>query len=217
MAVKAVEKDDQKPIWYDDVRKWADASSTSFLLYNTKSSKTGNANRIVKLGSCWGGWESEGQNPSYHSPGSYRLMKAYQKNFLDIDRDYAMPSFDDGIDTETRWNRVIETSYEFLDEAQCEDVGLVPNWAMATETLFGNIQLYPGSFSGSGTPQYEFGAEASRTIWRVLLDVALFPDDAFESAEKFLAPLHGRLSQGFTGSEWNENTVRFLTNEAHNK
>jgi len=207
MAVKALENDAQKPDWYDEVRVWADASSTSFLYYNTKPSKTGNTNRIVKLGSCWGGWETEGQNPSYHSPGSYRLMKDYQKDFPDNDRDYMMPNFQDGIPTEVRWNRVIETSYEFLDEAQCDDMGLVPNWAMATETGSGDIDLYPGSFSGSGTPQYEFGAEASRTVWRVLLDVAMYPNDAFEKAEHFLNPLHSRLDQGFTGNSWNDNTL----------
>mmetsp|Transcript_3855 Transcript_3855/g.5887 ORF Transcript_3855/g.5887 Transcript_3855/m.5887 type:complete len:127 (-) Transcript_3855:1191-1571(-) len=38
MAVKAVENDAQKPAWCDEVRKWADASSTSFLLYNIKAS-----------------------------------------------------------------------------------------------------------------------------------------------------------------------------------
>jgi len=207
MAVKALENDAQKPVWYNEVKVWADASSTSFLYYNTKPSKSGNANRIVKLGSCWGGWETEGQNPSYHSPGSYRLMKDYQKDFPNSDRDYMMPNFQDGISTEARWNRVIDTSYEFLDEAQCDDMGLVPNWAMATEAGSGEINLYPGSFSGSGTPQYEFGAEASRTVWRVLLDVAMYPNDAFENAENFLSPLHGRLDQGFTGNSWNDNTL----------
>lgn len=207
MAVKAVENYAQKPVWYNEVRKWADASATSFLFHNTKPSKTGYANRIVKLGSCWGGWETEGNNPSYHSPGSYRLMKDFQKDFSSADRDYSLPNFNDGISTETRWNRVIQTSYDFLDEAQCDSAGLVPNWAMVTETVFGNIELYPGSFSGSGTPQYEFGSEASRTVWRVLLDVAMYPNDAFERAENFLKPLHDRLAQGFTGSDWNDNTV----------
>ena len=210
MAVKAVENDSQKPSWYDEVRIWADASSTSFLLYNTKVSKTGNTNRIVKLGSCWGGWETEGQNPSYHSPGSYRLMKNYQKDFPSEIRSYVMPFFDDGVSTQMRWDRVIQTSYDFLDEAQCDDVGLVPNWGMATETPLGAIEMYPGSFSGSGTPQYEFGAEASRTIWRVLFDVAICPDDAFQRAGSFLDPLQKRLAQGYTGSNWNDNTVSVL-------
>merc|ERR1711865_34146 len=105
-------------------RMWADASSTSFLFHNTKPSKTGNANRILKLGSCWGGWETEGNNPSYHSPGSYRLMKTYQEEFNNGDRDYTMPNFDDGISMYDRWDRVIDTSYQFLVSAQCDDTGL---------------------------------------------------------------------------------------------
>lgn len=215
MAVKAVENDEQKPSWYDEVKTWADASSTAFLYYNTKPSISGYEHRLVKLGSCWGGWDSEGQNPSYHSPGSYRLMKDYQVDFPNEDRDYNMPNFNDGITTETRWNKVIQTSYEFLDAAQCEDMGLVPNWAMATATNSGEIELYPGSFSGSGTPQYEFGAEASRTIWRVLLDVAMYPNDAFEKAEHFLSPLQSRLAGGFTGSDWNDNTVSIFFEHVH--
>ena len=207
MAVKAVENDAQLPIWYNEVRTWADASSTAFLFHNTKSSTTGFAHRIVKLGTCWGGWETAGQNPSYHSPGSYRLMKDYQADFPESDRDYDIPFFDDGLTIESRWNKVISTSYDFLDVAQCDDIGIVPNWAMATETNSGAIELYPGSFSGSGTPQYEFGSEASRTIWRVLLDVALYPNEGFARAENFLNPLQNRLVDGFTGSNWNDNTV----------
>jgi len=207
MAVKAVENDAQKPVWYDEVRQWADASSTSFLLYNTKPSTSGN-NRIVKLGTCWGGWESEGNNPSYHSPGSYRFMKDYQASFPASDRDYSMPSFNDGISSlEERWDMVISTSYKFLEASQCDDMGLVPNWALGTELSDGSIASYPGSFSGSGTPQYEFGAEASRTMWRVLFDVALYPQDAFEEAENFLNPVHARLDTGFSNSDWSDQTL----------
>lgn len=207
MAVKAVENDNPKPQWYEDVRMWADASSTSFLFHNTKPSKTGNANRILKLGSCWGGWETEGNNPSYHSPGSYRLMEKYQAEFPDEDRDYDMPEFDDAISTETRWKRVISTSYDYMKSSQCDDIGVVPNWAMATENAQGQVVVFPGPFSGSGTPQYEFGSEASRTVWRILLDVAMFPDEAYAEAFNFLNPLHNRLDQGFTGSDWNDDTL----------
>ena len=211
LAVKSVQNDAQPPSWYDEVRIWADASATSFLYYNTKRSITGNANRIVTLGSCWGGWDSAGQNPSYHSPGSYRLMKNYQLDFPDSDRNYNMPDFDDNIGLEERWDIVIATSYKFLQQAQCDETGLVPNWAMATETEDGEIELYPGSFSGSGTPQYEFGSEASRTIWRVLFDVALYPDDAYIPASTFLRPLQSKLVEEFNSEfppNWSEDAVR---------
>jgi hypothetical protein len=104
---------------------------------------------------------------------------------------------------------VIDTSYKFLEAAKCDDMGLVPNWAMATETLSGDIEVYPGSFSGSGTPQYEFGAEASRTMWRVLIDAILFPAAAYDDTDAFLRPLHNRLVGGYSQSSggWSSNTL----------
>ena len=49
-----------------------------FYLSSTVSSSSG-AHRIVKLGSCWGGWGSQGQNPSYHAPGVYRMCRDYMR------------------------------------------------------------------------------------------------------------------------------------------
>merc|ERR1712085_193669 len=66
LAVKAVENDANKPSWYNEARKWADASATAFVEFETDNSKADF--RLVKLGSCWGGWEGQGNNPSYHSP-----------------------------------------------------------------------------------------------------------------------------------------------------
>jgi hypothetical protein len=134
-------------------------------------------------------------------------MKTYQEEFDSGDRDYSMPNFMDGISMSDRWDRVIDTSYKFLASAQCDATGLVPNWAMATETSSGNIEVYPGSFSGSGTPQYEFGAEASRTMWRVVIDALLFPSAAYEDANSFLKPLHKRLDDGYSQSGWSPNTL----------
>ena len=65
LAVKAVENDKNKPSWYDEARKWADASATAF--YEFEVDKSEADYRLVKLGSCWGGWGKEGNNPSYHS------------------------------------------------------------------------------------------------------------------------------------------------------
>lgn len=195
-AVKALELDNasDRPSWYDEVRQWADASATSFMVYNTKIS-TSQKNRIVKLGSCWGGWEMDGNNPSYHGPGMYRMMKEYQANFPAADRDYTMPNFNDNVNNlEERWQMVIDTSYKFIAATQCADVGIVPNWAMATELGDGSVAHYPGAFSGSGTPQYQFGSEASRTMWRTLFDVAVYPNDAFEQVEAVLNSVHARLA-----------------------
>lgn len=205
MAVKALENNASKPSWYNEVREWADASATAFMLYNTKLSSS-EQNRILKLGSCWGGWESDGNNPSYHSPGSWRLMRDFQESFGL--RSYTLPSIGGSNIYYEEWTKLIDTSYKFLNAAQCSDTGIVPNWAMATELGDGTIDIFPGSFSGSGTPQYEFGAEASRTMWRVLLDVALYPDEAFEEAEAFLNPLHYHLSTYYSNDDWPDNTLQ---------
>jgi hypothetical protein len=69
LAVQAVANDASKPAWYDEVRAWADASIAAFMEFSTIGDSK---NRIVKLGSCWGGWGADGNNPSYHSPGSYK-------------------------------------------------------------------------------------------------------------------------------------------------
>lgn len=124
-----------------------------------------------------------------------------------MDRKYSIPSLGGTNNLQQEWTKLIETSYDFLDVAQCADIGIVPNWALVTETGDGSIDGYPGSFSGSGTPQYEFGAEASRTVWRTLLDAALYPDEAFEPVENFLNPLHGRLDDNFMNNNWPDNTL----------
>jgi len=135
-------------------------------------------------------------------------MKDNQADFANADRHYNMPNFDDGLTLEERWLQVIETSYDVLDVTQCNDMGLVPNWALLTETN-GAVNSYPGSFTGSGTPQYEFGSEASRTLWRVVFDVALHPQEAFEPAEHFLNPVHVRIDSGFDSGkkDWNDATL----------
>ena len=146
MAVKALELDENKPGWYDEARKWADASSTAFFRYNVDPSR--GDHRLVKLGSCWGGWEGSGNNPSYHSPGSYRVMRDYQASFPNVDRfGY------EGISVE-EWDKLIDTSHEVLRTVQCSgDGALVPNWATIGTDGNGNIVHTGGRFSGSGTPQ----------------------------------------------------------------
>merc|ERR1712194_601961 len=72
-----------------------------------------------------------------------------------------------------------------------------------------NLAKQSGSFSGSGTPQYEFGAEASRTMWRVALDAIFYPEEANTLANEFLKPIHQKLYEGFDGvSDWTESTLQ---------
>jgi hypothetical protein len=196
LAVKAVENDLTKPIWYDTARKWADASATAYFEFEVDKSKVDY--RLVKLGSCWGGWGSAGNNPSYHSPGSYRVMKDYQKSFPNNQRvGYNAIS-------QEEWTMLIDTSHEVLRAVQCSKGALVPNWATIGESG-GKIIHTGGSFSGSGTAQYEYGAEAARTTFRVALDAALYPEMSNEWSE-YLSPFIWQLDGGFQNGSFQSNT-----------
>jgi hypothetical protein len=195
IAVKAVESDSVRPSWYNEVYDWADRSCTQFLQDNTVLSSSGD-HRLLKLGSCWGGWNNNGNNPSYHAPGHYRVMRDFQASVTS--RSYALPSFGDASRTLTeRWNMLIDTSYKFFATTQCPNTGLVPNWALVEQVDANTLAKQSGSFSGSGTAQHEFGAEASRTMWRVAFDAAAYPQESAAQAGAFLAPLHDKLVQNY--------------------
>jgi len=193
LAVKAVESDNNKPSWYDEARKWADASATALFKFEVDKSK--NDFRLMRLGSCWGGWGNNGNNPSYHSPGSYRVMKDYQKSFPDSDRvGYNAIS-------QSEWTKLIDTSYGVLDAVQCSNDGaLVPNWAKV-DVQNGKVVHTGGQFSGSGTGQYEYGAEAARTTFRVALDAALYPEKSNEWSP-YLGDYNYRMEQGYTNGSF---------------
>lgn len=177
------------PTWLDDVAEWAHETCKQFYLSNTVSSPSGN-HRIVKLGSCWGGWGADGQNPSYHAPGAYRLCRAYMEGRGDT-------SLTAG------WNTVIETTYKALDAVQCAANGLVPNWARVSESADGKSLIATTNPSpGSGTPAGEYGAEAARTVWRVTLDYHLFPAEAAEGSRRFLSPISAHLDRIESNGQW---------------
>lgn len=190
LAVQAVENWNEKPSWYDEVRKFADASSSAFLTFNTLDDSSYGDHRLLKLGSCWGGWKGNGQNPSYHSPGSYKLMRDFQASFPAGMRTYTLPFSD----MTTEWNRLIATSNGVLNHFQCP---LVPNWGRVTVDGNDNIVGDSGSFSGSGTPQYEFGSEASRTIWRVAFDAAMYPSEMDSFSKPYLSGIISQLDDGY--------------------
>jgi len=197
LAVKAVENDNNKPSWYDEARKWADASATALFEFEVDKSKPDF--RLMRLGSCWGGWEQNGNNPSYHSPGSYRVMKNYQKSFPNSDRvGYSAVSQND-------WKKLIDTSYAVLEAVQCANDGaIVPNWA-TIGVQNGKIVHTGGSFSGSGTPQWEYGAEAARTTFRVALDAVFYPEKSTEWSP-YLSEFNHRLEQGYNNGSFSSNS-----------
>lgn len=98
---------------------------------------------------------------------------------------------------------LIDTSYKFLETTQCPNTGLVPNWALVSEVNNQSLKKHDGSFSGSGTPQYEFGAEASRTMWRVAFDAAAYPEESAVQSGSFLHPLYNKLVSNFNPTPLN--------------
>eukprot|EP00566_Odontella_aurita_P036575 CAMPEP_0113569684 /NCGR_PEP_ID=MMETSP0015_2-20120614/24549_1 /TAXON_ID=2838 /ORGANISM="Odontella" /LENGTH=821 /DNA_ID=CAMNT_0000472379 /DNA_START=510 /DNA_END=2972 /DNA_ORIENTATION=- /assembly_acc=CAM_ASM_000160 len=202
IAIKAVESDSARPSWYEEVRDWADRSCTQFLKDNTKMSGS-QSHRLLKLGTCWGGWEDNGNNPSYHSPGQYRLMRDFQEDVGSTSvRTYSLPDLN-GQSLTQAWDMLIDTSYKALTVAQCPSNGLVPNWALFAEVDSQTLGTHQGYFFSSGTSQYEFGADASRTMWRIAFDAAVFPVESAAHSGLFLSPLLERMADRFNPSASN--------------
>jgi len=170
-----------KPAWWTDLAKWTYQSCKQFYQSETVAGASGT--RIVKLGACWGGWDC--QNPSYHAPFAYKAMRDFMKQFG------SQLGFTDGLDYVTKWNQVIDTSYAILASAQCGTTGLIPNWYVpnSNPTIVGTTGC-----SGSGTPSEEFGAEASRAVWRVAIDYIWTKDPR---AKSFLAAMGPHIASKF--------------------
>ena len=194
LAVLALEGTSREPAWLGEVGQWAYDTCKQFYLSSTVASPSGQ-HQIVKLGSCWGGWGTQGQNPSYHAPGVYRLCRDYMASH---DEKYGGSSTE-GDRFSGNWETLIATSYKILAATQCPSTGLVPNWAQIFED--GRRLRAQTGFSGSGTPGAEFGAEASRTIWRVVVDFLLYPSEARPAAD-FLSPVAKHLGKKENSGRW---------------
>ncbi|XP_014663182.1 PREDICTED: uncharacterized protein LOC106805923 [Priapulus caudatus] len=154
--------------WWNEVASWAYQSCKAFMDFNTILNTSG-TKRILRIGSCWGGWDCA--NPSIYAPAHYRVFRDYMLKYAST---YATAS--EGLDYRTKWNDLINTVYLVLEANQCPSTGLTTNWFVP----FRSDPSSGGSTicSGSGTPAAEFGSEASRSIWRVALDVFWFPEEA---------------------------------------
>lgn len=113
---------------------------------------------LTKLGSCDGGWGSAGNNPSYHSPGTYRVM-----------RDWFLEYSSQSSPSSTTFDDLVYTSQNLWHGVQCSTQGMFSNW-VAVELLSPEmIQSTGEDFSDGVSPQYEFGVEGVRAIWRIVL------------------------------------------------
>jgi len=182
MTAKAIEQSsDSRPVWYEELRLWADASASAFFKYEVNADdRFGPEYRLLRLGSCWGGWEGDVRDFQNSLPPSARSGS------------YAAVST-------SEWNKLISTSHQVILAVQCSgDGAMVPNWA--TIGVENNQIVHSGGFfSGSSTPQNEYGSEAARTTFRVALDAALYPGD-YDDWTPYLHPHLVRLRSGFDAS-----------------
>jgi len=176
------------------------------LYYNTISANdtSGENKRLMKVGSCWGGFGMQGNSPTYYSPGHFKVMQDFHTSFPENERNYALPSNMNAAYIKEEWDQLIETSYDVLLAVQCPLQGIVPNWAMV-DIIGDGIENTGDPFSGSGTPQWQYGTEAARTTWRVALDAAFFPEEMKNTAGEYLKPLLNTLKNGFDKELVDEN------------
>jgi hypothetical protein len=110
-----------------------------------------------------------------------------------------------------QWDALVDGTLHVLNESVCES-GLVPNWWVPSDAASltrvekeAALKLHgdawsPGSTTCtfSNTNASEFGAEATRTAWRIALDVLWYGDDTSRT-------LAGRIANRFT-DEWKSAT-----------
>lgn len=134
LLLHAAESRTPRPPWTDALRSWTYSSAAAFLHYETQPHPTlrasnGEALRITKLGSCWGGWACV--NPSYLAPAHYRVfrdfMRAHESRTPPPESSTPPP---DGTASTREWDALIEGSYRVLLDAQCASTGLVTNWSV---------------------------------------------------------------------------------------
>ena len=81
MIVLVVRFEGEDRPWWREVGQFAYDSCKAFLHYNTETNGAGR-DRLVKLGSCRGGWACA--NPSYMSPAHHRAMRNYLVDFSGV-------------------------------------------------------------------------------------------------------------------------------------
>jgi len=154
--------------WYEEVAQWVYESTQSFYAFNTVASGL-TGERVVRLGSCWGGWDCN--NPSYHAPAAMKSMRDFVRTTA-VSLGYVdaatAAAFAINIDA------VVDVTYQILLANQCPSNGLATNWYVPDEQ--NPAQTGTTGCSGSGTPAAEFGSEASRGVWRVVLDYVMYSE-----------------------------------------
>ena len=100
------------------------------------------------------------QQPILHAPAHYRHSDTSHSNSVPRSVSNATLSAE-----ARQWDTLIATSYQMLDDAQCDSTGLAPNWAPRRTV---QARGHAGC-NASGTPADQFGSEAARGVRRVAL------------------------------------------------
>jgi len=196
---------DNRPTWWKEVATWAYWSSKQFYESSTTPSSDGMW-RIVKLGSCWGGWDCN--NPSYHAPGAYRAMRDFMKNYGPV-----LGMGTEGSSYESKWNTVISTTYAVLSANQCDDTGLTTNWYVPNQSAPASVGTT--GCSGSGTPSDQYGSEASRGVWRVTVDSLWYGDQDSKNPASYIAPVVAQVISKYQGGSFSDLSTGCLVKSIH--
>jgi len=162
-----------KYAFWPEVAKFTYQSCKQFMVTNFEVGSGGNAGlRLLKLGACWGGFKPECNNPSYHAPGAFRVMRDFMIAYDEV----AGSDGAEGDGFAPLWNEAVRSSYLYLKDNQCASTGLTTNWFRTGDKLGEGGGDY--GCSGSGTKAKVFGNEAARGVWRVALDALWYSEDA---------------------------------------
>lgn len=151
LLLRATESNKASYSWWNEMSDHTYQTCRAFLDFDTSQG-------IIKLGSCWGGWSCT--NPSYFAPVAYRACRDFMERTNTV---YT-----------ASWNTLLSNTYAVLRGAQCASTGLVTNWYIPVSQSSPSATGASNSSCTSSTPPAQFGAEASRTMWRLAADYIIY-------------------------------------------
>merc|ERR1712137_582938 len=164
---------------------------------------------VPKGGSQWGGllsdvgkWSSSQAggcyNPSYFAPGHYRVFRDFVVSHWRSEFSAYLPPHLDGPASTMQelteaFDGAIIAGYNLLEHSSC-DSGVVANWVGSAASCsdaddiscagvpWANTPFVgaSGQCSASGTVWGGWGADASRTPWRIAMDYVLYPEESIK-------------------------------------
>lgn len=161
---------------------------------------------VPKGGSQWGGLlpddgkfkSAQGAgcyNPSYFAPAHYRTFRNFVSDHWKSDFKTYLPKYISGgltssVELQRAFDGAVIAGYNLLERSSCPS-GTVANWVGSKSVCStGDLSCAgvpwadtpfvgaDGTCSASGTPWGAWGADASRTPWRIAMDYVLFTEES---------------------------------------